>query len=82
MQAGGRRFDPVILHHSLSGKPCRLDVKRQGLLLNEATELLFNNMEEGCIASADKSNLRYGSSDCIGCCITASTTTTQTNESS
>jgi hypothetical protein len=42
LQAGGRRFDPVILHQKL----IEVRSKRQRLLLAFKLELFFNKMEE------------------------------------
>ena len=50
MQAGGRRFDPVILHHppEVSGQACRVACYPAGLTPYRV--VLFNKLEEGCIA--------------------------------
>ena len=53
MQAGGQRFDPVILHQD---RQAETSVKQKCLTLafEKSNATLFNKTEEGCITRADE----------------------------
>ncbi len=58
MQAGGRRFDPVILHQNpKTSRGCL------SLAFEESIAALFNKTEEGCVTRAEEAGVTR--CDCI-----------------
>ena len=64
MQAGGQRFDPVILHQDPQAET---SVKQGCLTLafEKSNATLFNKTEEGCVTRADEAWVMR--CDCIDC---------------
>jgi hypothetical protein len=61
LQAGGRRFDPVILHQNP-----KISSGCLSLAFEKSIAALFNKTEEGCVTRAEEA--RVMRCDCIDLC--------------